>query len=85
MIHYDNQSCVQMSVKPIHHDQTKHVEMRYHYVRNMVKRCVVELQYVPTDEQVANVLMKPTVRGKFEAFRDMLEIMDDVSLAEREC
>ena len=32
MIRGDNQSCVQMSVNPVHHDQTKHMEMRYHYV-----------------------------------------------------
>ena len=45
----------------------------------------MELQFVTTDEQVADVLTKPFVRGKFEGFRKMLGIMDDVSLAEREC
>ena len=85
MIHCDNQSCVQMSVNPVHHDQTKHVEMRYHYVRDMVQRCVVELQFVSTNEQVVDVLTKPLVRGKFKGFRKMLGIVDDVSLTEREC
>ena len=73
-----------MPVNLVHHDTTKHVEMRYHYVRDMVQRCVVELQFVPTDEQVADVLTKPLVRQKFKGFRKMLEIMDDVSLAERQ-
>ena len=45
----------------------------------------MELQVVPTDEQVADVFTNPLVRRKFEVFRDMLGIMDDVSLAEREC
>ena len=40
---------------------TKHVKMRYHYVRDMVQRRIVELQFVPTDEQVADVLKKPLV------------------------
>lgn len=57
-----------MSVSPVHHDQTKHVEMRYHYVREMVLRRVVELQYVSTGEQVVDVLTKPLVRKKFEVF-----------------
>ena len=61
VIRCDNQSCVQMSVNTIHHDQTKHVEMRYHYVRDMVHRHAMELQFVPTDEQVADVLTKPLV------------------------
>ena len=43
------------------------------------------LQFVPMDEQVADVLMKPLVQGKFEGFWKMLGIVDDVSLAEREC
>ena len=50
VIHYDNQSCVQMSVNLVHHDQTKHVEMQYHYVWDMLRRRVVELQFVPTDQ-----------------------------------
>ena len=81
----DNQSCVQMSVNPIHHDQTKHVEIRYHYVRDMVQRRAVELQFVPTDEQVVDVLTKPLVQGKCEGFRKRLGIVDDFSVAEREC
>ena len=64
---------------------TKHVEMRYHYVRDIVQRSVVELQFVPTDEQVADVFTKSLVRGKFEVFREMLEIVDDVSLTEKKC
>ena len=47
MIRYDNQSCVQMLVNLVHHDQTKHVEMRYHYVLEMVQRLIVVLEYVP--------------------------------------
>ena len=43
-----------MSVNPVHHDQTKHVKMRYYYVQDMVQRRVVELQFVPTDERIAD-------------------------------
>ena len=70
MIRCDNQSCVQMAVNPVHHDQTKHVEMRYFCVRDIVLRRVVELQFVPTIEQVADVLTKSLVRGKFEGFSE---------------
>ena len=45
----------------------------------------MELQFVPTDEQVADVLTKPLVRGKFKGLRKMLGIVDNVSLAERQC
>ena len=85
VIRCDNQSCVQMSVNLVHHDTMKHVEMRYHYVRDMVQRHAMELDFVPMDEQVADVLTKSLVRGKYEGFRKMLGIVDDVSLPEREC
>ena len=81
VIHCGNQSCVKMN--PIQHDRMKHVEMKYHYVREMVQRCVVEMSYVPTDEQIADVLMKPLGRGKFAYFRDKIGVMENVSLAER--
>ena len=85
VIHCDNQSCVKMSINPVQHDRTKHVEMKYHYVREMVQRRAVELQYIPTDQQIAEVLTKLLGRGKFVYFRDKLEVVENVSLAEREC
>ena len=85
MIHYDNQSCVNMSINLVQHDRMKHVEIKYHYVREMVQRRAVELRYVPIDEQIVDVLTKPLGRGKLVYFQDRLKIMENVSLAEREC
>ena len=45
----------------------------------------MELRYVPTDEQIVNVLTKLLGRGKFVYFRDKLGVVENVSLAEREC
>ena len=83
MIHCDNQSCVKMN--PVQHIRTKHVEMKYHYVREMVQRRAVELRYVPTDELIVDVLTKPLGRGKFMYFRDKLRVVENVSLTDREC
>ena len=43
VIHYDNQSCVQMSVNPIFHDKSKHIEIRYHFIHDMVLKGAIEL------------------------------------------
>ena len=45
----------------------------------------MELQYVPMDEQIADVLTKPLGRGKLVYFQDRLGVVENVSLAEREC
>ena len=83
MIHCDNQSCTQMSVNLVFHDKTKHREIRYHYICDMVRKGVVELQYVPVDDQTADVLTKPLLRTNFEQFRRRLGVESNASLVER--
>ena len=73
-----------MSVNPVFHDKSKHIEMQYHYIRDMVQKGAVELQYVPTDDQTADVLTKSLLRVKFEYFCGRLGVEENVSLLERE-
>ena len=56
-----------MSKNPVFHDKLKNIEIKYHYIRYMVQKGVVKLEYVVTDEQIADVLMKPLARVKFES------------------
>ena len=46
----DNQSCVKFSKNPVFYDKSKHIEIKYHYIRDMVQREVVKLQYVAMDK-----------------------------------
>jgi hypothetical protein len=85
VIHCDNQSCIKILENLVFHDRWKHMEMRYHYVRDMVQRRAVSLRYIPTDEQTANVLTKPLSKTKIEYFRDKLGVVKNAPLAEREC
>jgi hypothetical protein len=85
IIHCDNQSCVKLSENPVFHDKSKHIEIKYHYIQDMVQRKEVLVQYLPTDEQVVDVLTKPLTRMKFKYFHDRLGVVENASLAEREC
>ena len=64
-----------MSENPLFHDKSKHIEIKYHYIRYMVQRGAVKLKYVATEEQIANVLMKPLARVKFEYFKEKLGVL----------
>jgi hypothetical protein len=71
----NNKSCVKLSENPVFHDKSKHIEIKYHYIRDMVQKGAVKLQYVITDEQIADVLTKPLSRVKFVYFRDKLGVV----------
>jgi hypothetical protein len=72
---FDNLSYIKMTENPIFHDSSKHIEIRYHYIRDMVQRGALKIQYISMDEQVVDVLTKPLSRVKFEHFRDKLGIV----------
>ena len=71
----DNQSCVKLSENPVFHGKSKHIKIQYHYIKDMVQRGAVKLQYVVMDEQIADVLTKPLARVKFEYFREKLGVL----------
>ena len=52
------------------HDRSKHIEIKYHYIRDMVQRGAVKFLYVAMEEQIADILTKPLARLKFEYFRE---------------
>jgi hypothetical protein len=62
-----------------------HIEIHYHFIHDYVQRGVVELQYISTEEQVADILTKALGRGKFVFFRDKLGVVSNTFLSMREC
>ena len=78
IIHCDNQSCIKHSENPVFHDRSKHIEIRYHFIREYVQRGAVQLQYV------ADILTKALGRGKHVYFRYKLGVVKNTFLSKRE-
>jgi hypothetical protein len=69
----------------VFHDRSKHIKIKYHFIRDRMQKGAVKLQYISTEEQIANILTKPLVKGKFVYFRDKLGVVENTSLTKREC
>ena len=83
-IYCNNQSCVKLLENPMFHDKSKNIEIKYHYIRDMVQRGAMKLQYVETEEQITDVLTKPLARVKFEYFKERLGVIQIDILSNKE-
>eukprot|EP00253_Pinus_taeda_P007825 PITA_07825 len=83
-IHCDNESCIRLTEEKVFHVRTKHINNKYHYIKSLVQDGVTELHYIPTNEQVADILTKALPNKKLEYLRNKLGLVDISSLIERE-
>ena len=58
LVHCNNQSAINISKNPVMHSKTKHIAIRYHFVRDLVEAKIVVIEYVPTSRQLADIFTK---------------------------
>jgi transposase InsO family protein len=68
----DNQSAIDLSKNPEYHARSKHIDIQYHYVREITQSGQVTLKYVPTKENIADVFTKPLSPAVFAKFQNSL-------------
>ena len=49
VVYCDNSSAIDISKNPVQHSKTKHIEIRYHFIRDLVERKIVTLEYIPIE------------------------------------
>jgi Reverse transcriptase (RNA-dependent DNA polymerase) len=64
----DNQSAIALAKNPKFHNRTKHIAVRYHFIREKIEDKEILPQYIPTSEQVADILTKGLPKAKFSYF-----------------
>ncbi|OWY99071.1 Gag-pol Polyprotein [Phytophthora megakarya] len=70
----DNTAALALSKRPGKHNGSKHIENRYHYVRNLGERKLIAVRHCRTDQMTADIFTKPLARVKFAQFRGMLGV-----------
>ena len=72
-IFVNNKSAIALAKNPVFHDRSKHIDTRYHYIRECVTKMDVQLEYVKTNDQVADIFTKPLKREDFIKMRSLPE------------
>jgi hypothetical protein len=65
IIYYDNTTTVVVAKDPKYHGKTKHIKMRYHYIREAITKHDMILKHISTNSMIANPLTKPIARDVF--------------------
>eukprot|EP00253_Pinus_taeda_P015387 PITA_15387 len=72
VIFCDNSSAIALSKNSTFHKRTKHIDTRFHYIRELVSNGEITLQHCRTQEHLANILTKPLDQKSFEFLRKCL-------------
>ena len=75
VVYYDNSSTINISKNLVQHSKTKHIEIKYHFIRDLVEGKIVALEYIPIERQNANIFTKPLDRSKFETLRQVIVVI----------
>ncbi|XP_062104441.1 secreted RxLR effector protein 161-like [Humulus lupulus] len=73
-VYTDSQSCIHLCKNPIFHDRTKHVEVKYHFIREKVTQEQVFIEKVPTEENPADMGTKVVTLHKFKLRLNLLGV-----------
>ena len=72
----DNSSTIKLSKNPVMHGRSKHIDVRYHFLRNLTKEGLIDLVHCGSQDQVADLMTKPLKLNAFLKLRTLLEVQE---------
>nr|GEV41487.1 putative RNA-directed DNA polymerase [Tanacetum cinerariifolium] len=73
-IYCDNSLTIKLSKNPLMHGRSKHIDVLFHFLRELVQSKIINLRYCDTKEQIANIMTKPLLTEAFEKLRSLLGV-----------
>ena len=77
VMYCDNSSTIKLSRNPVMHGRSKHIDVRFHFLRNLTRDGVVTLLHCHSQDQLADIMTKPLTRVAFEKVRMLLGVCQD--------
>jgi hypothetical protein len=76
----DNESAIRMADNPVEHSRTKHIDIRHHFLRDHQQKGDIEVFYISTENQLADIFTKPLDEKTFCRLRSELNVLDSHNL-----
>jgi len=73
-VYCDNSSTIELSKNPILHGRSKHIDIRFHFLRELTKDGVVKMVHCNTQEQIADIMTKPLKLDMFIKLRSLMGV-----------
>jgi hypothetical protein len=77
IIYCDNNSTIKLSKNPVMHGRSKHIDVRFHFLRELTQDEVVTLLHCRSQEQLADIMTKPLPQVVFEKLRTLMGVCED--------
>jgi hypothetical protein len=74
IINCDNTSAINISKNPVQHSRIKHIDIRHHFLHDLVESEVVSISFILTENQLVDILTKPLDGSRFESLRKAIGV-----------
>jgi ATP-dependent helicase YprA (DUF1998 family) len=71
-LYSDNQGAIALARNNKYHARSKHIDIRYHFIHQVLERNDIDITYVPTEQNIADIFTKALPTSKFNHFRNLL-------------
>jgi hypothetical protein len=76
LLKIDNKAAIDLVKNPVHHGRSKHIHIRYHFVRECATEGRIEIQFVGTNDQLADILTKPLSCIRFMELKERIGVVE---------
>ena len=72
VMHVDNQGTIALAKNPVHHNRSKHIDIKFHYIRECVRNKKIQLLYIPSESNIADIMTKASSKVRLLKFNTIL-------------